>query len=347
MTVRQYWSLILSGWLGVVGLGPYGLQGPNLGNANQGGLNPPFREIGFVQMDGKHSTPRYDHGYVIEFNREVSLSGVPVVVYETAVQRVSTVKVWSKQAKTIWLASASVGTPDHLVLSGRMATMNGATHSFLAFFGALQDEEVTFTWTDPYLPTQVCQAPDGSVWTIGAELPGTQNSVSTESYFVLRHYSGSGKLLQQMIPSSTLHRNLRSAWSQDTQIYLRMSDSVLLLYDGLNRRIYLYDTSVDRLSSWDLARTDEDLSITGVVILGNGDLYATMKNGLSGPESLNALFVMHLPPSSGVATWLAVAGTRGHGLSGALRLLGADGSDLVYDRAPLSQKVIPLLWSSP
>jgi hypothetical protein len=55
--------------------------------------------------------------------------------------------------------------------------------------------------THPYAPTQICFAPDHSIWAIG-----NVRTEETPDYFVLRHYSREGKELGAFLPRSTLEK---------------------------------------------------------------------------------------------------------------------------------------------
>lgn len=63
--------------------------------------------------------------------------------------------------------------------------------------GALQ----TYIATQPYSPTQVCFAPDHSIWAIG-----NVRQADTPEYFVFRHYSREGKQLGAFLPTSSLEK---------------------------------------------------------------------------------------------------------------------------------------------
>ena len=55
--------------------------------------------------------------------------------------------------------------------------------------------------TSPYRPSQVCFAPDHSIWALGDEdlLPENERT----NYFLLRHYSPSGELLGEFFPRAS------------------------------------------------------------------------------------------------------------------------------------------------
>jgi hypothetical protein len=55
--------------------------------------------------------------------------------------------------------------------------------------------------TEPYLPSQVCFAPDHSIWTLGNEDPLPAGDRT--DYSLLRHYSRTGDLLGEFFPRSS------------------------------------------------------------------------------------------------------------------------------------------------
>jgi hypothetical protein len=62
-------------------------------------------------------------------------------------------------------------------------------------------KQTGFFETDPYLPTQVCFAPDHSIWTLGWR--GRGASRETDDYFILRNYSQDGQEIGAFLPRSS------------------------------------------------------------------------------------------------------------------------------------------------
>ena len=62
--------------------------------------------------------------------------------------------------------------------------------------GSLMREIVT----SPYIPSQLCFAPDHSIWVVGSLLERSQSEPVGASALLLRHYARSGELLGQFPP---------------------------------------------------------------------------------------------------------------------------------------------------
>jgi hypothetical protein len=62
-------------------------------------------------------------------------------------------------------------------------------------------KQIRFFDTGPYLPTQVCFAPDHSIWTLGWR--GRGASRETDDYFILRNYSQEGQEIGAFLPRSS------------------------------------------------------------------------------------------------------------------------------------------------
>jgi hypothetical protein len=61
--------------------------------------------------------------------------------------------------------------------------------------------QIRFVDTGLYLPTQVCFAPDHSIWTVGWQ--GPEAIGKNEDYFILQNYSQDGQQLGAFLPRSS------------------------------------------------------------------------------------------------------------------------------------------------
>ncbi len=86
--------------------------------------------------------------------------------------------------------------------------------------------------TEPYLPSQVCFAPDHSIWMFGGMRP--VGDAPVPDFMTFRHYGRDGKLLGSFVPRSEL-----PAWEGDG------SDGLLDPFVGL----WSLRTSKDRIGA--------------------------------------------------------------------------------------------------
>ena len=64
-------------------------------------------------------------------------------------------------------------------------------------------KQMRFFDTGTYLPTQVCFAPDHSIWTLGWQGPKASGPDQDNDYFILRNYSQEGQKFGAFLPRSS------------------------------------------------------------------------------------------------------------------------------------------------
>jgi hypothetical protein len=141
-------------------------------------------------------TPSFDHGYLIayDWNNQIDVySPDGFLMYRAAVQ------IPDSGPQEILNADAdSDGTVAVAVRFGNANSRGG-----FALFDRTGNQ-IGFSDTGDYLPTQVAFAPDHSVWSIG-ELAGMLLGLEsfTADYFVLKNYSRDGKELGRFLSRAT------------------------------------------------------------------------------------------------------------------------------------------------
>jgi hypothetical protein len=114
-------------------------------------------------------TPTFDHGYLAAYEKGGGI----------------TVNVDIDSDGTV---AAAVHSHDSLTGDIRLFSPDGSQSSRIA--------------TGPYLPSQVCFAPDHSIWALGNQDPLLARNRT--DYSLLRHYSRTGDLLGEFFPRSSL-----------------------------------------------------------------------------------------------------------------------------------------------
>jgi hypothetical protein len=258
----------------------------------------PVREVSYRGADlaPTNTRPTFDHGYLAVYDLDKINIYAPDGSFSFSFAPPHGGLTVSVAVDTDGTVAAAVGfvPPDY-----------GPGIAILDRTGALQ----TYVATHPYSPTQVCFAPDHSIWTIG-----NARARETSDYFVLHHYSREGKELGAFLPRSTLDKaevvepaeNFVGAWS------LRAAKDRIGAYlnggDHKARRWVEVGLDGKELGRWKFPDGFD------------GSPSAFTRSGAIFAEAHYGLFM--LDRSTG--TWNPVSPVS----SG--RLLGAEGDDLVF-----------------
>jgi len=169
-----------------------------------------------------------------------------------------------------------------------------------------------FISTGKYVPTQVCFAPDHSIWTVGLE--EYPNGSEPPDYMVFRHYSRAGEELGAFLP--------RSSFSQIRRVHpalyaiggwaLRAANGrlgAILNLGGIDEILWI-EVAFDgkELGRWPLPRT---VGGRPVAFTASGAVLASTPTGIARLDRSSGKWLPVNSPSDGI-------------------LIGADGDDLVF-----------------
>jgi hypothetical protein len=174
--------------------------------------------------------------------------------------------------------------------------------------------QMRYVDTGLYLPTQVCFAPDHSIWTIGWQ--GHEALGKNEDYFVLRNYSQDGGQLGAFLPRSSFEDEPDPVGPMIGAWQLRTSNSRVGAIFFASSIVGLWQKSRSAVN-W--VETDLKGKETGRWNFAGRSLLAFTQSGaIYGQEHDVAVF------DRATSSWRPVAGMPdGH-------LLGADGDSLVF-----------------
>ena len=165
-------------------------------------LDPPYKTILFSSPAPSRATvPFFNHGYVIQFKHWTKAKGEPnIYLYNRSGTLEHELAMWPQGATDLFLASVDVSISFKLAFAGRATRGDGSKYNFVVT-SDLYGQSAKYINTGTYFATQITQAEDGSVWSIGAEFIEDGNSLTSwQNYDVLRHYSVDGLLLEHFLP---------------------------------------------------------------------------------------------------------------------------------------------------
>lgn len=133
--------------------------------------------------------------------------------------------------------------------------------------------------TGEYIPSQVCFAPDRSIWTLGSE--ESQPSGERADYFLLRHYSRGGGLLGQFLARSSFPSAIDPGLAAMGLGAIRIADGrigVMLSNAGETRHNLWLELGLDgkELGRWtgsDAAQMPRAMTASGAVYAQGKGLY--------------------------------------------------------------------------
>jgi hypothetical protein len=274
-----------------------------------------------------------------------------VFLYNSSGGPAHQIGIWPNGAVTLWLASAAVGEgTNEIVVSGQGTASDKTRFNFVAS-STLDGSIVHYFDTGRYIAMQACQSPDGSIWTIGTIIPRKGDPSSSTDYDALRHYSATGVLLESFLSHREVGVDYRQSWQHSSQVYLRSTRGSVVLYDGIQNRVYRYDLSAKVLHGWSITGTFGDMELTGFGVSQVGGIYASLIAPDDRKIATRGLFQLVTTSIEPSAQWRPVPGTTvvpnplAQSVGTFKMLLGFDGNDAVYRIQQQSPSPVMLFWS--
>ena len=308
---------------------------------NAGRISETVRTVPFLEGRYGEVMADWDRGYVLDHSIEINYSsGTPMVVmYDKTGKRIREGRIWPQGAGSVRIRRTAA-TRDGAILAGGWATLkDGSTPGYIAKTD-LAGTTVQSVLTGSFKPAQICEAPDGTIWSLGHSL--SPNDGEEHDTNILRHYSFEKGLLHGFLPEETVKAVVRSSepWFEPAFSYLRCGKDRVSVYLNFTDEYVEVDTSSFELKRWMLDESAvEHGKAGGLAITEDGKVYAYFSaHGASGPQGLTGLFRIKARSGNPRAELIPVAGSisfaDGKRLpSGTvIYLWGADGNQLVVWR---------------
>ncbi len=155
------------------------------------------REITFEGLRDSNPGPTFDHGYVFAWDL---LHVHSSTLYSPEGNRLFDVSSFKLPDGTKTAAPTSVAVDT----DGASALVYWIEHDPRSGIAILdkRGDQLRVIQTQPFRPSQVCFAPDHSIWTFGDQWKDGDRPVP--DFMTFRHYSREGKLLGSFLPRSAL-----------------------------------------------------------------------------------------------------------------------------------------------
>ena len=318
-----------------------------------GRISNTLRSQGYPEIFYAHGIiPDWDRGYMIHHEIEsYSSPDQPMVtMYDEAGKRVREGRIWPQGAGNVRIRRTAA-THDGAILAGGGAIMQDGAISGYIVKTDLAGNTTQTALTGDFKPEQICEASDGTVWSLGkASSPNGDPVPDTD---IIRHYSFQKGLLHSFLPERTVQAIVNSPepWFVPFESFLRCGRERISVYLNFTDEYVEIDTSSFVLSRW---RLDEGVvqqgKASGLAITDDGTVYASFSaTGMTGPSGLTGLYQVKAEPGNQVARLIPVAGSvydfeRGEPRpTGSFLLLwGAKGSQLAVWR--FEDNGFPVSW---
>lgn len=173
--------------------------------AQGGDYQPRFEAAGDIVVSHKlEFMPSWSGGALVSL--ESVASALPVVrVFDANGQQKTAVDVRIPGADYVMVRGAAHGADGTVAICGMAKDTQEHVGGFLALASA--DGTIrTLIRTEPFVANGVTIAPDGTIWTKGAEYGGPKRAPTGTENGVIRQFDASGKLLGTYLPQSGLSR---------------------------------------------------------------------------------------------------------------------------------------------
>ncbi len=311
-----------------------------------GQIAPTLRSAAYPEAIYPHGIiPDWDRGYVIHYEIEVNYSPETpmVVMYDNTGKRVREGRIWPQGAGSVRIRRTAA-TRDGAILAAGWAIMQDGSISGYIAKTDLAGNTTQSAATSAFRPEQICEAPDGTVWSLGSTIGPDGREHNAD---VLRHYSFERGLMHSFLPQSTVEAPLDSEtpWFSPFASYLRCGNEKISLYLKFTDEYVEVNISSFELKRWKLDdAVVQQRKASGLAVTEDGRVYVSFRaSGLEGVPLVRGLYQIKAKSGNPIAALLPVAGTISTIERGKVpppgtftMLWGADGNQLVVWRIEAS-----------
>ncbi len=340
--LKQLWKIVMAGMLLVCSCA--GLQAQNQPQgADAGRISETVRSVSYPEAVYGHGImPDVDRGFVIHHDFEINYSPETpmVVMYDNTGKRIREGRIWPQGAGSVRIRRTAATRDATILAAGWAILKDGSSPGYIAKTD-LAGNTVQSVLTGSFKPEQICEGPDGTIWSLGQSL--SPNDGQEHDTNVLRHYSFEKGLLHGYLAEDSVKAQWHSdrPWFSPFGSYLRCGKDKISVYLEFTDEYVEVDTSSFELTRWMLDESAvQHEKAEGLAVTGNGNLYAYFSaHATAHAEGLNGLYQIKAKSGSSIAELIPVAGStsfqdgKNRPPSGTVVYLwGADGNQLVVWR---------------
>jgi hypothetical protein len=285
--------------------------------------------------------PFFDRGYFVSRIRDTfDKSTVNVVLVDEDGVQVRQARIWVPGATRVRLIGAVAAASGAVVATGYAVMSDGGAEHFIAETDLGGTVTATIR-TNPFVPTCICAASDGTVWALGRELGKDERH---EDFTMLRHFSFATGLLGEYLPRSSFQTAIDPAAVATTSsvggfqaTYLRCAGNRADLYVNVSNEFIQVDPSTNDVRRWPVAISKVgDAVPSGFAVTSAGRVFTSLRTVPGVQPALSGIYELEAGDADATAHFVPVGGMAGvsaarNALRGAAagQLWGADGENLV------------------
>jgi hypothetical protein len=316
-------------------------------------LNPPSSSITLESTADWQRHQQISNGYIVSFSRNGNnRNDIVLTSLATGEERVTRLQI--EGATPSHIMAAAVRTAHEVAVSGiYTSSTTGNPASFLAI-ADFRGQASSIVEMGAFAANQLCTTGDGTTWVLGQDLTkegsfwrnsnDTAKVPPTDDYDMLRGYASDGTLVRSALK--------RSSIQTDSQLYLNLGSSQFgtLVCGSSSVGVYLagstpisFQAKWHELSlvngsvrSWVVNDAPSDSQLSGLA-LPHGNTVVGSFRSFPRKGSSAGIYILALG-NDGVAKWVPTLVGAGSPASDvpSLKVLGSNGTDLVYVNGPLS-----------
>jgi hypothetical protein len=282
--------------------------------------------------------PQWVNGYLVSRVVETFQADVPNVrLYDQSGKQVLTAAIWFPGSLRVLIYSATATSDGKIIAAGKAENVDGTAGPFIA----LTDRSGKVTnviQTSGFFPVNICQAPDGTVWSFGGT--GYDDHSQPKPGDTLRQFDFQRGQIGSYLPLSTFpeHRHPGPA----ILAYLRCSTHEVVAYSGSTQEYVemKYGGEAPHVYHVD---NPPDLRLHGFATTGSKKAYGYFSRAGKG-----GLYYLSFDEAASIVEWLPVAGTDGAqtNTGAIIGLWGSDGNKLLVSRAEDTAGEAALHWAT-
>jgi hypothetical protein len=283
--------------------------------------------------------PSWNNGYLASREVETFQAGTSNVrLYDQSGQLVREAGIWFPGSLRVLILSATATPDGRIIAAGEAQKRDGSSAPFIALTD-LAGKVTNIIQTTGFVPANMCQAPDGTVWSFGGV--GFDDRSHPKQGDTLRHFDFQKGQIGSYLPRSTFPDRLHPA--PDVAASIRCSASGVKAYSR-SAKAYIEMDYGDTKPRVYHAEAPANLRLAGFTTVGTNEVYAYFYHAGSG-----GLYYLATDASTQTAEWFPVKGTIGtHTEPGVVTgLWGSDGDKLLVSRAGDNAGDTAVHWAIP
>jgi hypothetical protein len=311
-------------------------------SSQAGQISPTLRSAAYPEALYPHGiVPDWDRGYVLHYEIETNYtSDTPMVVmYDSTGMRIREGRIWPQGASNARIRRTAA-TRDGAILAAGGAIMHDGSIKGYIVKTDLAGRTVQTLLTGSFMPEQICEAPDGTIWSLGKSVNEDEGQHNTD---VVRQYGFEKGLLHTFLPEDTVKAVVRSKrpWFSPFRSYVRCGSNKVSAYLNFTNEYVEIDNSSFELHRWKLDESvTQQRDANGLAITEDGRVYLGLgTTGRPGRPLARGLYQIKVVSGQPVARLLPVSGALSSLEPGDVPdpesfvlLWGADGNQLVVWR---------------